>query len=225
MGALRRYDPSSKRWGARILPNTAGEDGHADTQYEDLLRHVLDPGARKQDRTGTGPRPVFGHQLRYRLSDGFPLKSVHARFVHNDRPRRRAVPKSPGRAVSGSPGARAYYDQQRTRGLDHQPALRQLANRLVGILHGCLRTAPTLATTKRRRGLTHCGEGASPRPRDRSSRCQRGDHRCGQLDHLTGVAPFGVLVGVRRSRCSGLRIHHCQRRRPAACSTPRAGTR
>jgi hypothetical protein len=36
-----------------------------------------------------------------------------------------------------SPGARAY-DRKRARGLDHQPALRQLANRLVGILHGCL---------------------------------------------------------------------------------------
>ncbi len=44
-----------------------------DTQYEDLLRHVLDTGARKADRTGTGTRSIFGHQLRYRLSDGFPL--------------------------------------------------------------------------------------------------------------------------------------------------------
>jgi hypothetical protein len=47
-------------------------------------------------------------------------------------------------ALSGSPGARAYYDQQRARGLDHRPALRHLANRLVGILHDCLRTVPTL---------------------------------------------------------------------------------
>lgn len=55
-----------------------------DTQYEDLLRHVLDTGARKGDRTGTGTRSVFGHQLRYRLSDGFPLvttKKVHFRSV------------------------------------------------------------------------------------------------------------------------------------------------
>jgi hypothetical protein len=41
---------------------------------------------------------------------------------------------------SGSPGARAYYDQQRGRGQSHNAALRQLANRLVGTLHGCLRT-------------------------------------------------------------------------------------
>lgn len=55
-----------------------------DTQYEDLLRHVLDNGARKADRTGTGTRSIFGHQLRYRLADGFPLittKKVHFRSV------------------------------------------------------------------------------------------------------------------------------------------------
>ena len=43
-------------------------------------------------------------------------------------------------ALQASSGARAYYDMQRARGLDHNPALRQLANRLVGILHGCLKT-------------------------------------------------------------------------------------
>lgn len=55
-----------------------------DTQYEDLLRHVLDTGVRKADRTGTGTRSIFGHQLRYPLSDGFPLittKKVHFRSV------------------------------------------------------------------------------------------------------------------------------------------------
>jgi len=55
-----------------------------DTQYEDLLRHVLATGARKADRTGTGTRSVFGHQLRYDLSRGFPLvttKRVHFRSV------------------------------------------------------------------------------------------------------------------------------------------------
>ena len=55
-----------------------------DTQYEDLLRHVLDTGARKGDRTGTGTRSIFGHQLRYRLSEGFPLittKKAHFRSI------------------------------------------------------------------------------------------------------------------------------------------------
>ncbi len=43
-------------------------------------------------------------------------------------------------ALNGSPGARAYYDTIRSRGTSHHAALRQLANRLVGILHGCLKT-------------------------------------------------------------------------------------
>jgi len=43
-------------------------------------------------------------------------------------------------ALSGSPGARAYYDELRARNIGHHAALRQLANRLVGILHGCLKT-------------------------------------------------------------------------------------
>ncbi|GAA3726905.1 IS110 family transposase [Plantactinospora mayteni] len=44
-------------------------------------------------------------------------------------------------AMRASPGARAYYQQLRDRGTGHQAALRQLSNRLVGILHGCLKTA------------------------------------------------------------------------------------
>ncbi|MBB3049545.1 thymidylate synthase [Prauserella isguenensis] len=55
-----------------------------DTQYENLLQHVLEGGAHKADRTGTGTRSIFGHQLRYRLSDGFPLittKKVHFRSI------------------------------------------------------------------------------------------------------------------------------------------------
>ena len=43
-------------------------------------------------------------------------------------------------ALTGSPGARAYYDALRARGTGHHAALRQLGNRLVGILHGCLKT-------------------------------------------------------------------------------------
>lgn len=48
-------------------------------------------------------------------------------------------------AIKAGPGARAFYDQHRAAGDTHQRALRSLANRLVGILHGCLR--PTCATT------------------------------------------------------------------------------
>lgn len=54
------------------------------TPYEDLLRLVLEQGAPKSDRTGTGTRSVFGHQLRYDLQAGFPLittKRVHFKSV------------------------------------------------------------------------------------------------------------------------------------------------
>jgi transposase len=50
-------------------------------------------------------------------------------------------------ALKGSPGARAYYDTLRARGTGHQAALRQLGNRLVGILHGCLKTGTTYNET------------------------------------------------------------------------------
>jgi hypothetical protein len=43
-------------------------------------------------------------------------------------------------ALSGSPGAHAYYDALRDRDIGYNAALRQLGNRLVGILHGCLKT-------------------------------------------------------------------------------------
>lgn len=55
-----------------------------DRQYEDCLRHVLAHGTPKPDRTGTGARSVFGHQMRFDLSRGFPLvttKRVHFRSI------------------------------------------------------------------------------------------------------------------------------------------------
>ncbi len=54
------------------------------SQYEDFLRHVFEHGAAKPDRTGTGTRSVFGYQMRFDLSEGFPLvttKRVHWKSI------------------------------------------------------------------------------------------------------------------------------------------------
>jgi hypothetical protein len=66
-------------------------------------------------------------------------KVVAARFVHNDR-LVDALNAQAFAALTASPGARAFYDHQRAAGHGHNDALRRLANRLVGILHGCLKT-------------------------------------------------------------------------------------
>ena len=66
-------------------------------------------------------------------------KVVAARFVRNNR-LIDALMAWAFTSMLASPGARAFYDEQRAKGLEHNDALRRLANRLVGILHGCLKS-------------------------------------------------------------------------------------
>jgi transposase len=103
-------------------------------------------GARVLAEFGDDPSRYHDARSRKNYAGTSPItrqsgktKLVAARHVHNDR-LLDAVGRQAFAALSASPGARVYYQQLRDRRVWHQAALRQLGNRLVGILHGCLKT-------------------------------------------------------------------------------------
>jgi transposase len=103
-------------------------------------------GARVLGEFGDDPDRYASGKARKNYAATSPLtrasgkrKVVAARFIRNDR-LTDALMAQAFAATNASPGARALYDAERARGSGHNPALRKLANRLVGILHGCLKT-------------------------------------------------------------------------------------
>ena len=121
--------------GARVL----GEFGDAEDRYVSA----------KSRKNYAGTSPITRASGKKKL--------VMARFVHNDR-LIDALMAQAFSALRTSPGARAYYDRQRNRGASYNAALRQLANRLVGILHGCLKTGTTYDETT---AWSHLSEAAA----------------------------------------------------------------
>jgi transposase len=121
-------------------------------QHPDAQIYLSQPGigpvngARVLAEFGDAPSRYTSAKARKNYAGTSPItrasgrsKVVLARFIRNNR-LTDALHSQALSALTASPGARAYYDKQRTRGLGHNAALRQLSNRLAGILHGCLKT-------------------------------------------------------------------------------------
>lgn len=121
-------------------------------EHPDVQLYLSQPGlgqllgARVLAEFGDDPHRYRDAKARKNYAGTSPItrqsgkrKVVLARWVHNDR-LVDAVGLQAFCALKASPGARAYYDRLRGRGAGHRAALRQLGNRLVGILHGCLKT-------------------------------------------------------------------------------------
>jgi transposase len=104
------------------------------------------PGARVLGEFGDDPHRYADGKARKNYAATSPItrasgkkKVVAARYIRNDR-LVDALNAQAFASLNASPGARALYDELRARGIEHNDALRRLANRLVGILHGCLKT-------------------------------------------------------------------------------------
>jgi hypothetical protein len=120
-------------------------------QHPDAEVYLSQPGlgvvlaARVLSEMGDDPERYADARARKNYAGMAPItrasgtkRVVLARYARNRR-LADALYQQAFAALTGSPGARAYYDRQRDRGATHHQALRTLANRLVGILHGCLR--------------------------------------------------------------------------------------
>ena len=133
----------------KILQGQVEEDFGRHPDAEIILSQPgLGPilGARVLAEFGDDPNRYADGKARRNYAATSPItrasgkkKVVAARFIHNDR-LVDALNAQAFAALTASPGARAFYDQQRAAGHGHNDALRRLANRLVGILHGCLKT-------------------------------------------------------------------------------------
>ena len=124
-------------------------------RHRDAERYLSQPGigvvlgARILGEFGDDPHRFTDAKARRNYAGTSPItrasgtrRVVLARYARNRR-LGDAVHQWAFCAMRGSPGARAYYQAMRSRGIGHQAALRQLSNRLVGILHGCLKTNTT----------------------------------------------------------------------------------
>jgi Transposase/Transposase IS116/IS110/IS902 family len=120
-------------------------------QHPDAEAYLSQPGlgaitgARVLAEFGDDPRRYASAKARRNYAGTSPItrasgkkKIVQARYVRNDR-LTGALMIQAFAALRVSPGARAFYDAQRATGHEHNEALRRLASRLVGIMHGCLK--------------------------------------------------------------------------------------
>ncbi|MGH3804345.1 MAG: IS110 family transposase, partial [Pseudonocardiaceae bacterium] len=121
-------------------------------QHPDAEAYLSQPGmgvvtgARVLAEFGDAPGRYADARSRKNYAGTAPItrqsgksKTVHTRYVHNDR-LVGALHAQAQSAILHDPGSRAYYNELRAREVGHNAALRQLGNRLVGILHGCLKT-------------------------------------------------------------------------------------
>ena len=124
-------------------------------RHPDAERYRSQPGlgavlaARVLAEFGDDPDRSAGARCRKNSAGTSPItqtsgkrRVVLARYARNRR-LADALHQQAFCALTASPGARAYYHSLRARGIGHHAALRQLGNRLVGVLHGCLKTGTT----------------------------------------------------------------------------------